>query len=824
MWRPRWVLVVACAGLVACAGDDSQKQSTLPNKSPTAEGSAAAGSTAEGSALTPADSGAAGNGSGSANPPGTVAPLTEAMALPYFQTGDASVGMRAFGLEQWQDAHAAFARARTTATGDDVYRLELLLGLTSERMSQWAKAAEHLLAARKGLPLLADYLAYHAARSLYFARDMPKAREIVQQVSRDSIVGADAELLAGDLVRAAKDPAKVVAHYRDYLTRRPKGPRRSESSYYLAEALEQTNGDVREYVELYRTVKIQDPLSSWAPQAQARLDAIAKTARAAQLPAKFATELSAAEHITRGKELFDAMRNPESEAAFDAALAAPGISVSDTCIAAYHKAQSRFKARDRKGAAPMFDAAAVACKVAKNVDLEIKCLYQAGRSYAFTKDHELAAKKYRAAQAVDPSHSYSDDAMLREAEEWTSRGDAKQVEAVLSAIPAKFPNGDQLAESTWRLGWTAWKAKQYDASIKWWTKQIELVPHDDNYFGEGQPQYWLGRASAIKGKQADAIAWWEKAVRQYPLAYYSLLSLNRLREVDAKKYEALVAELAADPKGFDPKAPTFTFKPRVEWGAPGFQRALELLRLGLGQAAQAELTKLGLSAPSDKRRVTDADLREKLWAMAFLFDRAGRYEASHWPTRWHILDYRALWPNGANRARWLIAYPKAYEELLARHATTNKVPFAMQIAIVREESAFDPLLESYANAIGLTQMIPPTAKDFAKGTGIDPTRESLRDPEKNVTIGSRFLGFLFSHFKNFTVLIPPGYNAGPAGTRRMLRARGTLDSDEFVETIVDDQARNYTKRVLATYFTYSWLYGKTVPEMPNTIPTDLLPK
>ncbi|MBS1118050.1 MAG: Lytic transglycosylase catalytic [Deltaproteobacteria bacterium] len=809
MRRPRWVLAVVCAGLAACSGDDSHKLSTLHPAVVGAGGSAVVDG---------------GSGSGSAVLTGAVAPLTESMAMPYFQTGDAGDGMRAFALEKWADAQAAFTRARTTAKGDDVARIELLIGLSAERQSLWPQAAEHLVAARKGLPLIADYIAYHAARSLYFARDFAKARELVQQISRDSIVGAEGELLAGDLVRAAGDPAQVIAHYRDYLARHPNGPRRSESRFFLAEALEKTAGDVREYVDLYRKITIEDPLASWAPRAQERLDAIAKTALAKQLPASFATQRSAAEHITRGKELFEAMRNPESEAAFDAALAAPGITVADRCVAAYHKAQSRFKARDRKGAAPMFDAAAVACKAAKNADLEIKCLYQAGRSYAYLGEHEVATQKYQAAQLIDPTHSYSDDAMLREAEEWTSRGDAKQVEAVLSALPTKFPSGDNLAEAMWRLGWAAWKVKQYDDAIKWWTKQIELVPHDDNYFGEGQAQYWLGRAYAAKGKQAEAIASWELAVRSYPAAYYALLAFNRLRETDPKKYEALVAEVSADPKGFDPKAPAFVFKPRVEWGAPGFQRALEFLKLGLGQSAAAELDKLGLAAPGDKKRVDDPDKIEKLWAMAFLFDRAGRYGSSHWPTRWHILDYRRQWPVGTNRARWLIAYPRAYEELLARHAATNKVPFAMQIAIVREESAFDPLLESYANAIGLTQMIPPTAKDFAKGTGIDPTRENLRDPEMNVTIGSRFLGFLFAQFKNFTVLVPPGYNAGPAGTRRMLRARGTLGSDEFVETIVDDQARNYTKRVLGTFFTYSWLYEKKVPEMPNAIPTDLIPK
>ena len=72
--------------------------------------------------------------------------------------------------------------------------------------------------------------------------------------------------------------------------------------------------------------------------------------------------------------------------------------------------------------------------------------------------------------------------------------------------------------------------------------------------------------------------------------------------------------------------------------------------------------------------------------------------------------------------------------------------------------------------------------------------------------------------------MPTSYNAGPAGVRRMLKVRGTWDGDEFVEGIVDDQARNYTKRVLASYFTYGWLYQKVVPEIPNKIPTALLPK
>ncbi len=797
----RWVVLVIGASVAACSGDNTH-QPTTPL---VGSGSAAP---ADAQPTTP-------------EPPGVPAPLSEAMAVPYFQSGEAGVGAKAFALEKWPEALAAFTKARGAATGEDAHRLDLMLGLTHARLAQWPQAAERLGAALKGLPLLADFLRYQTARALYFAHQTQNANELARQVDRDSIHGADAELLAGDILRGGTDHAKIAAHYRDYLTRRPAGARRSESRFRLAEALEKTAGDIKEIVALYRQIGIDDPLSSWTTQANARLAALKKT-----LPPDLQSydKLTAAEHIARGKELFDAQRNPESEAAFDAALADAAIAPTDRCVAAYHKAQSRFKARDRKGAAPMFDAAAIACRDAKHADLEIKSQYQAGRSYAFIGQHDVAALRYQAAQVIDPTHSYSDDALLREGEEWTSRGDAKQTEAVLASLPTKFPKGDNVAEAMWRLGWQAWRDKNLDGAIKWWTKQIELVPHDDNYFGEGQAQYWLGRALLAKGKQAEALASWQQGIRQYPAAYYALLGLNRVREADAKRYATILAEISTDPAGHDPAAPAFTFKPRVEWGSLGFQRALAFLRLGLGGSAEAELRKLGLTAPKDKKRVDDPDLIEKLWAMAFLFDKAGRYESSHWPTRWHIVDYRKAWPTGTNRARWLIGYPKAYEPLLAQHATTNKVPFAMQIAIVREESAFDPLLESYANAIGLTQMIQVTATRFAKGTGIDPTRESLRDPEKNVTIGSRFLGHLFSYWKNFTIFVPPSYNGGEGYVRRNLKTRGTWDADEFIEGILDDQIRNYTKRVMGTFFTYSWLYEQKVPEIPNKLPADLLPK
>ncbi|MBP6847334.1 MAG: transglycosylase SLT domain-containing protein, partial [Kofleriaceae bacterium] len=487
------------------------------------------------------------------------------------------------------------------------------------------------------------------------------------------------------------------------------------------------------------------------------------------------------------------------------------------------RAQSLFKARNRKEAAPRFDEAVSACTAAGDKDLTVRAAYQAGRSYAYNGDHKTSIDRYRAAAAADPANSYADDALLREAEEWADLGDDAKVTAALESLPVKFPAGDMRAEALWRLGWRAFRANDDAKAIGYWRQQIAAAPIDDNYWAEGQPQYWIGRAELRRGRAAEAVAAWTDAVRTYPVTYYAMLALNRIREVDAGRFAALMKDITTDPPGYDAAAPAFRFQPRAAYATPAFARAVELIRMGLGDPAEAELRAIGLAPPTDKKKVDDPDRVEQLWALAWLYDKAGRYSASHWPTRWHILDYKRQWPIGANRARWRIAYPPAFYALLKTHADQNGAPVALAQGIVREESAFTPTLESYANAIGLTQMINSTATRFAKGTGIAPTRENLKDPEKNVTIGARFLGFLVNQWKGFIHLVPPSYNAGEGAVKRWLKLRGTWPADEFIEAIVDDQARNYSKRVLGSYFVYTWIEGGGVPPMPNQIPPSILP-
>ncbi|HEY7956118.1 MAG TPA: transglycosylase SLT domain-containing protein, partial [Polyangia bacterium] len=108
--------------------------------------------------------------------------------------------------------------------------------------------------------------------------------------------------------------------------------------------------------------------------------------------------------------------------------------------------------------------------------------------------------------------------------------------------------------------------------------------------------------------------------------------------------------------------------------------------------------------------------------------------------------------------------------------------------------------------------------------GLPYNREALRDPAINVVIGARELGDLWKSTKGDPALTIAGYNAGAGAVNRWLRDpdRAGLPLDEFIEAIPYDETRGYTKRVLASYFSYVWLYAKKgeerVPPLPLALP------
>ncbi len=147
-----------------------------------------------------------------------------------------------------------------------------------------------------------------------------------------------------------------------------------------------------------------------------------------------------------------------------------------------------------------------------------------------------------------------------------------------------------------------------------------------------------------------------------------------------------------------------------------------------------------------------------------------------------------------NAAYPLIELPSAVR------ARGNPEP-ALVLAIIRQESEFDPAAISSANARGLMQLIPSTARAQARREGMSYERAALTaDPEYNMTLGAAHLAQLVSEFNGSYVLAIAAYNAGSHNARSWIGEWGdprsrSVDVVDWIELIPFAETRNYVQRV-----------------------------
>ena len=138
--------------------------------------------------------------------------------------------------------------------------------------------------------------------------------------------------------------------------------------------------------------------------------------------------------------------------------------------------------------------------------------------------------------------------------------------------------------------------------------------------------------------------------------------------------------------------------------------------------------------------------------------------------------------------------------------------FAM--AISRQESAWNPQAQSSANARGLMQLLPSTAKATADNAKLPYAGEAdLFKPLNSILLGTAHLAELNAKYPNNRILIASAYNAGAHRVEKWLaRANGKLEMDEFVASIPFYETRGYVQNVLTYDFYYQILQEKEEPQ------------
>jgi hypothetical protein len=110
---------------------------------------------------------------------------------------------------------------------------------------------------------------------------------------------------------------------------------------------------------------------------------------------------------------------------------------------------------------------------------------------------------------------------------------------------------------------------------------------------------------------------------------------------------------------------------------------------------------------------------------------------------------------------------KAVKHHMRESAQTNNIDFELLQALIATESGFDTNAVSPKGAVGLMQLMPPTAQRYGvSGDAKTPIEKKLTDPKTNIKAGSRYLRDLINMFPGKLELALAAYNAGEGAVQR----------------------------------------------------------
>lgn len=132
---------------------------------------------------------------------------------------------------------------------------------------------------------------------------------------------------------------------------------------------------------------------------------------------------------------------------------------------------------------------------------------------------------------------------------------------------------------------------------------------------------------------------------------------------------------------------------------------------------------------------------------------------------------------------------KSVRPLLQEASTKHGIDYALLQALIATESGFDSRAVSPKGAVGLMQLIPPTAERYGVKAGKNASIEQkLTDPGVNIRAGARYLSDLIKMFPGQIELALAAYNAGEGAVQR---AGNKIPN--YPET------KNYVKTVMQLY-------------------------
>lgn len=354
-----------------------------------------------------------------------------------------------------------------------------------------------------------------------------------------------------------------------------------------------------------------------------------------------------------------------------------------------------------------------------------------------------------------------------------AQGEGRSADAIAAyrRLIDTTPASRQAREARWRIGWIAYQEGRWsDAAAAF------AVAAPGGAADAPDATYWRARSLERAGDRVGAARGYRALLDAAPGSYYASWAEQRLGGAPPAPPAAIAAPtpapIGAAPAGAD---------------AYHWHKARELQAAGALPAARREVRAV---------ERTSGDAPAVAAALPAAYQAAGGYRDAI-----RLASARGLATPG-------LLYPLAFWPQVSRAAQREQIDPLIAIALMRQESLFDPAARSPADARGLMQLLPSTAERVASSRGLPPPADQLYEPDVNVTLGVAHLADLLRLYGGDPLKAFAAYNGGEEAVARWQQRFGGLPPDEFVESITYRETRDYVKKVMGNYRRYQQLYGR----------------
>jgi len=386
--------------------------------------------------------------------------------------------------------------------------------------------------------------------------------------------------------------------------------------------------------------------------------------------------------------------------------------------------------------------------------LKAKALYRAGDKTGFDR----VLKKL---SLMDDKRTGS--LLILAALDKRRNGEIGEALNLYQTIKEKYPAEAENAQ--WGIAWTYYRTGSYQ-------KALDALTSLYDSYGSSKYLYWKAQSLERTGGNAGHI-YKQLAVKTQD--FYSILPQIK-KSHGTENPPSLVAS------GDSPGREHSEYKPFKS------ERIEILLEAGMTKEAAAELSAIA-------GKTTNPD---KLISVSLKLQECGEYREAL--TLLSRLPSREVAHN--------ILYPLAHWHIVRDVSDKYNIDPFIILSIMREESRFDTQARSQAGALGLMQLMPQTAYAIDKKINLNiKSHEHILDAKANINLGSYYMASLLKEFGSLPAAVA-AYNAGEDVVRKWQKAGNYQSFDEFIEDIPYEETKNYTKRVITTYFEYHKYSGE----------------